>query len=286
MKKRNVRIILSVLIILAILTGVTVWQNTGFEVTKYTVSSDRLPDEFIGYKIAQISDLHSRKWDGLANAVKAEEPDIILITGDIINRNDTDFTNAVEAVKSLTEIAPVYFSSGNHEKDNVNYGSLKESLSEIGVTVLDGESVTVKSGDGVIRLSAIGDTDIYNNTSTADEVKIRCDTELSELMNENGDFNILMAHHPEYFSLYSSYSVDLIFSGHAHGGAVTLPILGGIWAPGQGFLPQYTDGVYEKDSSAMVVSRGLSSSAELFHFFTPYEIVICTLTQGELDLYK
>ena len=279
MKKKK---LIAVLLVLAVLIGAAaVWiavTNSRFETVEYTFKSDRVPAAFDGYKIAQVSDLHGKDWEGLSDAVAAAEPDAIFITGDLVSRADEDFRR--ETVSSLVAIAPTYFCTGNHEEDNPNYPAFREALKELGVKVLEDEVETVERGEDKIRIAGLVD---HINTvvkKTADERVSEFDESLKATVDGSGDFTLLLSHQPEYMMLYEAHEVDLVFAGHTHGGAFELPFLGAVWAPGQGFMPSYAGGYYEEGGTAMIVSRGLWKSNEPFHVNCPYELVICTLSQG------
>lgn len=268
------------IVIAAIVAAAAVWitvTNSRFETVEYTFTSDRVPAAFDGYKIAQVSDLHNKEWEGLAEAVAAAAPDAIFITGDLVSRDDTDFQR--DLVSSLVATAPTYFCTGNHEEDNAAYPAIRSALIDLGVKVLEDEFETVTRGEDSIRIAGIVD---HINTvvkKTKDDRVSEFDESLTATVDGTDEFTLLLSHQPEYMMLYEAHSVDLVFAGHTHGGAVELPFIGALWAPGQGAFPAYPGGFYETDSSAMIVSRGLGRSTEPFRVNCPYELVICTLSR-------
>ena len=272
------------LLLAALFAGWIAVTNMGYTVRNYTVKSDRLPPSFDGFVIAQISDLHSRELGSLAADIEAGEPDVILISGDLVSRRDRELPG--ELVSDLVRIAPVYYSPGNHEADNERYPEMRDALRALGVTVLEGESVTLErtTEDGeaqYIRIAGIADPAAVTGDDPADgEVRDAVDAALCTTVDGSDAFTVLISHRPEYMILYEAHSVDVVFSGHAHGGALRLPFIGAVWAPGQGFFPAYDGGLYESEYAAMVVSRGLGKSKEPFRVNCSYELVFCTLKQS------
>ena len=157
-------------------------------------------------------------------------------------------------VKEAVKKAPCYYVTGNHEaRINIfgdEYSLFKAGLVNLGVRVLENESVDITLDKDAISLTGIHDTGFDFTTAAGSLVK--------ESLPEGEGYKILLAHRPEYFEQYEG--ADLIFSGHAHGGQIRVPFIGGLFAPGQGVLPRYDCGVYEEDGRTMVVSRGLGNS--------------------------
>lgn len=267
-----------------LLTAAVIWivrTNSDFEVTQYTVKSDRLPGGFDGFRVAQISDLHSTEWPQLAQTVRDGDIDAIFLTGDLVSRDDTDIPRSLLA--ELCEIAPVYFVPGNHESANEHYDAMRDALGELGVSVLEDSSVLLERGDDIIRIAGLADpllTDAADGDRSDDSMRSTVDTALSSVVDGDDTFTVLLSHRPEYMMLYEAHSVDAVFCGHAHGGGVRLPFIGALWAPGQGFFPTYTWGLYESEYCDMIVSAGLGRSAEPFRVNCPYELVFCTFRQG------
>lgn len=280
--KSFITVMLVLVLVIVLIASVVMFQNSRFETREYFFHSDRLPTAFEGYIVAQISDLHNSPLDGLSDAVRDGEPDIILITGDLVSYDDTDMTPAIDFVRDLCEIAPVYFSQGNHDAGNKQYPKLRQSLVELGVNVIEDSFVEIEKDGDKIRIGGICDPVLISDTDSGeDSIRNAIDLSLSKVMNGDGLFTVLMAHRPEFLHLYNAYSADIVFCGHAHGGAVSIPFAGPIWAPGQGFFPKYTHGIYDETDTVMIVSRGLGKSAEPFRFNAPYELVFCKMTQAD-----
>lgn len=274
MKKRICLICIAILLAAA-LVGWIAWGNTALMTTELTVSSARLPREFSGLRIAQVSDLHNAVFgeenETLLARLTEASPDVIVITGDLLDARRTDVATALPFVQNAAQIAPTYYVTGNHEARTEEYAALENGLLEAGVTVLRNCSVLLRRGEAAIRLSGIDDPDISS--------EIPFDERLAALSGE--EFTVLLSHRPERFEKYVSAKIDLTFSGHAHGGQFRLPLIGGLFAPNQGFFPHYDAGLYSKNGSVMVVSRGLGNSAFPFRFLNRPELVVVTLYPTE-----
>ena len=287
---RIVRKLVKWLLVLALAALCTVWlvvTNGRYEIVEYTVSSDRLPAVFEGFRIAQISDLHSRQWGTLADDVAAGKPDIIVISGDLVSRDDDKLPT--ELIKRLVAVAPTYFSPGENEALNENYPEMREELVSLGVQVLEDSQIGIvktaeypdRTENGEICIAGIADPASSAGEGASDlELRVAADRSLSATVDGSDAFTVLIAHRPEHLMLYEAHSVDVVLAGHAHGGSLRVPLLGEIYARGQGFFPAYVGGVYESEYCAMVVSRGLGKSGEPFRVNCPYELVFVTLTQG------
>lgn len=248
------------------------WQNNGLMLTKMTYRGD-IPVGFDGYRILQVADLQNkvfgREQEPLLRMIERSAPDIIVLTGDLLDRNRTDVDTAMGLIRRIVTMAPVYFVSGNHEHQSGEWDRLAEEMTEAGVTILDnGKSVIPRNGD-TITLLGLADKKVNPNYAQV----------LHTLMaGQEDSYNILLSHRPELFETYVAAGVDLIFTGHAHGGQMRIPFLQqGIFAPHQGFFPKYTEGMHEKDGTVMVVSRGLGNSSFPLRLFNRPELVEVTL---------
>ena len=250
------------------------WQDNGLMLTKMAYEGD-IPQNFNGYKILQVSDLQNkvfgRNQKPLLKKIHESSPDIIVITGDLLDRHEgrTDVDSAMDFINEIIHIAPVYFVSGNHEHQSGEYDALLEELIAAGVTVLDnGKSIIDRNGE-TITLIGLADKSVNQYY----------DKMLHTLMTGQEDsFNILLSHRPELFETYVKENIDLAFTGHAHGGQIIIPFLRqGVFAPHQGFFPKYTEGMHEKDGTVMVVSRGLGNSSFPFRIFNRPELIEVTL---------
>lgn len=260
------------------------WQNNGLVVTKMEYKNDRIPGGFQEYRIVQVSDLHNKEF-GQGNAhlldkLRECQPDIIVVTGDLIDSRNTNITVAVRCTEQMSEIAPVYYVPGNHEYNSGQYAALKEELVAAGATVLDNSGLILEREGDQIALMGLADTAFFEYSN--DYMAGSNDTfarEVADLATEyQGMFTILLSHRPEKIKLYAHQNIDLVFSGHAHGGQFRLPLLGGLVAPDQGLFPKYTSGLYELDGTGMVVSRGLGNSIVPLRIFNRPELVVVKLS--------
>lgn len=278
-RKDKAFIVILILEILALIfASLGIWiayTNFNIEVSYYEVKDDIIPDEFDGFKIAHISDLHDRDWHGELEAlVAAEKPDIIVITGDIVDRTDKYFYNSLDFVKEAVKIAPVYFVSGNHEADMREYKFLLNALKDCGARILDDESVFIEKNGAYINLIGLKDpsfTDKDDDFSYASMLESKINS-----LEQKDHYNIVLSHRPEYFDSYAETDANLVLCGHAHGGQVILPGGKGVFSPGQGFFPEYTQGMHTKNMTSMIVSRGLGDSA-LPRVNNMPELVVITL---------
>ena len=275
MKKRIFIISLSIVAVLSFaFVAWMLWGNFAVTVSQYRVESDELPSAFEGFRIAQISDLHNDELgDGNAwviSALKSTSPDIIVITGDFIDKSRTDISIAIELAGEAALIAPTYYVSGNHEAtlSSKDYAELCARLASVGVTVLENDSVEIEKNGEYITLVGLSDQN-FGRSPLNDE--------LLSLRGEESDFSILLAHRPRDFAQYATCGYDLVFSGHLHGGQFQIPFFGGLYAPSYGLFPEYDGGMYEIEGSVMIVSRGVGNSSFPIRFNNPREIVLVEL---------
>lgn len=240
MKKRK-KIIICLAVLCILLLCQIYWANFELELNSYTVTIQNLPESFDGFKIAHVSDVHDLELEKLLELLQDAQPDIIAITGDL-----TDGGNILDHVEQLLEIAPCYYVPGNHESRMDDYPSFRESLKTLGVTVLENESVTLTLDAQTLTLAGLKDPAFADTDYIA---------ALDSLESE--DCTILLSHRPELFDEYVQRGFELVLSGHAHGGQVRLPFVGGVIAPGQGIFPEYDGGLYQKNETSMIVSRGI-----------------------------
>lgn len=275
-KKKTICILSGILLILIVWTA---WGNAALELNTYTISSRGLPDAFDGYRIAQVSDLHNAEFgDGnqrLLDMLREAEPDMIAITGDLIDSRKTNIAVALAFAEEAVRIAPCYYVSGNHEARVPEYRELKAGLEAAGVTVLDDARVEIEISGKSITIIGVNDPSFHADYLTSDAAVM--DRKLSELSSEDAGFTILLSHRPELFDTYVAHDMDLVLTGHAHGGQFRLPLIGGLIAPNQGLFPKYDDGLYSEGNTNMIVSRGLGNSIIPFRFNNRPEVVLIEL---------
>ena len=233
--------------------------NNKVIVSRYVISSPKIPKNFNKYKIAHISDFHNCPLGNqIVKKLKKEHPDIIVITGDLIDSTQTDIDVSLCFVKELLPIAPVYYVTGNHEAAISDYPKFEKRLKELGVSVLDERQIDLTKNGESICLTGIGDANMRDRFEP--KYKNRIANKLSNLPIHEEKFNILLSHRPEEFGTYSTFGYHLVLTGHAHGGQIRIPFIGGIYAPSQGFFPEYDAGVYTVGDMNMIVSRGIGNS--------------------------
>ncbi len=278
MKKRNILLILVALIFIICVIW-TIWGNTALELNTYTIESEKLPKSFDGYKIAHVSDLHNNEMgennENLLAMLKDSSPDIIAITGDIVDSRNTDIEIALQFANEAEKIAPCYYITGNHEARVSEYESLKKGLIEIGVTVLEDKSISLEKSGEDITLMGVDDPSFITDYLFGDDEEVMQD-KLSELKSENS-YTILLSHRPELFKIYVENDIDLVLSGHAHGGQFRLPFVDGLYAPNQGLFPEYDSGLYTEENTNMIVSRGIGNSLFPFRFNNRPEVILVKL---------
>lgn len=268
MKKRH-KILLILLILFLVFSF---WQNNDLTTTKYTYSSEKITTEMDGYKIVQISDLHNKRFGKnqtrLLKAVSKENPDIIVVTGDLAEPGHTD--HAMDFMEGAAKIAPVYYVTGNHENwmTDDEKQKLMKSLSEKGIIILENETKEISCGTESFLIAGLADENLGDDT-------------LHNLLEEtNKEFVLVLAHEPQYLERYSREKVDLVLTGHAHGGQFRIPFVGGLIAPDQGFFPKYTSGRHEMSDTVMFISRGLGNSVIPVRVFNRPEIVSIELRKN------
>lgn len=284
MKKRHksMKWLIILVVLIICIVPFSIWQNNSIVITQTDFVNDKIPDAFDQYKIVQISDLHNKLFganqEKLLNKVRIEKPDIIVVTGDLVDQRKYNLEKSMLFIKGAVKIAPVYYVSGNHEAWSGNYETIKKSLIDAGVIVLDNAEFVISRGDATIKLLGVSDPD-FLTSSYLEGTNTTILDETFNLWSEGDakDFKILLSHRPELFDLYSAAKMDLVFSGHAHGGQIRLPFVGGLVAPDQGFFPKYASGSFTEGSTTMFVSRGLGNSIVPQRLFNRPEIVVVML---------
>jgi hypothetical protein len=261
--KKFLKIAIISFTVIALLIPFLIWENNNIVISEYTKISNQIPDSFNRFTIVQISDLHSKAFKGrLVSKIANLNPDLIVITGDLIDSSDKNIEVAEQFVKQAVNLADVYFVTGNHEYLSSQYSQLLNMLDEYGVTVLDNSYEKIIEGNDSINIYGISDTEYAPDTNL----------ELS-----SDDFNIVLCHKPYNPELFSKMEADLVFSGHAHGGQIRIPFVGGIIAPDQGFFPKYSEGLHNYENTSLVISRGLGNSIFPLRLFNRPELVVVRL---------
>lgn len=279
-KKKKKTIALAVIAVIVALVVWTAWGNTALQLNTYTISSEELPDAFDGYRIAHISDLHNAEMgDGnkkLLAMLREAEPDIIAITGDMIDSRNTNVAVALAFAEEAMLIAPCYYVTGNHEARVFEYEELKTGLEAVGVVVLDDERMELVLPSESITLLGVDDPSFYTDYLFGDAATV-VSSKLAQLTTEEIGFTVLLSHRPELFDVYEESGMNLVLSGHAHGGQFRLPFVGGLIAPNQGLFPEYDSGLYTDGDTNMIVSRGIGNSIFPFRFNNRPEVILVEL---------
>ena len=267
--------------IIIALSAVIYYQNKRIDVTRYDVYDEKLPQGFDGVRIVQISDLHNSSFGKhnvrLIGEIKAAEPDYIFITGDYIDARKVDFKATDFLSQNITEIAPVYFCTGNHERRHAYVlKKLEKSFRKHGVRSLRNSYVYLSRSDSRIRLIGSDDPAFLKRKLDNEEKEELLYERLSHLCSER-DYNILLSHKLNYYRIYESSGADLVFSGHAHGGQFRFPSGIPLYTPDEGFFPRYAQGLHKIGNMILIVSRGLGQSIIPFRINNSPELVIVTL---------
>lgn len=276
------KLLIPFLIIVLLIVLFLIWQDNSIVITNLDYKSPRVPDGFDGFVVAHISDLHNKRFGKdqwyILKKLESSSPDIIVVTGDLIDRRRYDLETAMDFIGGAVKLAPVYYVSGNHEAWCGDYETIKKRLTSSGVTVLDNESAIIQRGRDCINVLGAADPAFYSSSDSGQTVTSEMRRSLDKWSELDG-LKLLLSHRPELIELYKDAGMDIVFSGHAHGGQIRLPFVGGILAPGQGFFPKYTSGMYTEGSTSLVVSRGLGNSVFPFRIFNRPEIVVVSLNK-------
>ena len=283
----NKKIVVLICITL-ILISILMCFSKKIDVTKYTISNKKIPEEFNGFKIVQLSDFHSEGYrdttERLIDKVKNINPDIIVMTGDMVSWDMEDIEEVKILIKSLVELYPIYYIDGNHEHlaeilHPGKYVAFIEFMKELGVTTIKNDYIEIYKGDKSINLYGInlpldGATGLYVNKFQLEKNYV--EKTLQEV--DNDKFNILLAHTPTFIKQYSQWGADLVLCGHMHGGIVRIPFTNiGLLSPERTIFPKYAAGKFKVNGSIMIVNRGIGGSSFDLRLFNNPEITVITL---------
>lgn len=277
MKKRSAIIIGFIIAVIRFL-----WVQDKKIVTSFhAFKSDRVSLSFDGFRMTQVSDFHNmyigKDSRILLEKVRETSPDVILVTGDVIDRRTPNEKRALKFLRDLTEIAPTYYVTGNHEAYYRKFEDFYTKVIMTDVISVCDRDAYVHRGDDYIKISGVHDVRVFG-----DDTNLNLYDEYAEYLEERftdmeDKLTILLAHRPDLIHMYSKYDVDMIFSGHAHGGQFRVPFIGGLYAPDQGVLPKYTEGMHEMNGSKMYISRGLGNSRFPWRLFNKPELIVVDL---------
>lgn len=265
--------ILAALILIGVLSLLIYDSNYNLDAEEIIVPLEGLPEEFDGFRIIHLSDLHGATFGTdnikLLDIIENAQPDIIAITGDIVE-NSENISELRKTAEDIVKIAPTYYVSGNHEYATGKSSVIFQILRDVGVTVLRNQSEVIEHQDGEIIILGIDDPNGRADMITLDEA-----TRLAR--KKSGSVMIALSHRYERFDEYVELGIPLVLTGHAHGGLIRLPFTDGLIGPGRVILPKYTNGLYSKGSTIMITSRGIGNASFSFRLFNRPHIPIITL---------
>lgn len=278
--KRRKRRIFSLLILLAVSAGlaaVYLWlqgENGSIGIKTYHIGTDKVDG---AYRIVLMSDLHNSEFGDhnadLVQAVKEQEPDMILMCGDMVNKDDPDVSVVTELCGQLTETADIYYILGNHEgvlmyEEGGYKVPLDAYLTELGVTVCYNGEYTIENGDTPLHLFAV--------SMEEESYEAKPDLQKAfELFTEEEGFKIVASHYPAIlYGTLRGKEYDLAVAGHYHGGLVNIPGKGGLYHTDTGFFPEYYGGIYRLDHAQLIVTRGLGNSSFIPRINNQPELVL------------
>lgn len=256
------------------------------DITKITIKAFRIPDGFKNTKILHISDLHNACFGNgqkvIIKTIRGLEPDYIFITGDLIDRKYRKMRNAIDLIKGIKAIAPIYYVTGNHEWESKETGRVfLEKLHEVGVNILHDQVINLERNGQSIQLMGIDDPYCLNQKKDAVYDRVSSKFFLIRFRNlfkeKKKGCVFLLSHRPEFIHFYAKAGIDVVFSGHAHGGQIRIPGIGGILAPHQGFFPKYAEGIVKENNTLMIISRGLGNSTFPIRINNHPELILATL---------
>lgn len=265
-------LIIIIIVLLLVVTVFAIDSNTRIVTTEYEVYSKRLPEVFDGFKVVQLSDLHGKEFGDdnskLLDAVRKARPDIIALTGDLFDEY-TDPDYAKEICEELLAIAPVYYVSGNHEW-TINPRDNFDEMEEVGAVVMRNEYVTLERDGESIVLAGVDDPNgPYDMISREDFV--------AEIKGDTDDYILMLSHRNTEFETWSSLDVDLVLSGHAHGGIIRIPGIGGVLIHKEDLQEKRIEGTFTDGNTTMIVSRGIGNAGLVPRLFNNPEIVVAIL---------
>lgn len=274
-KSKKTKILLSILLVVAVLLGAVgisaIIDSNRIEKTFYQVKSNKVTDNI---RIVCLSDMHLKEFgkdnEYLIHEVDKLSPDIIALVGDMNMENKPDkYDVVINLCVKLNEIAPVYYSLGNHEIDAMLFGgsNIYKDVKKAGIKILNNETETVTIGGTAI--------DIIGLTQNPAEFEEYGKEFFDKAMSATDNFKLVLNHYPEqFFGTLDDYNIDLALAGHAHGGQVRLPWIGGLYAADQGFFPKLCDGYHEIGNSRLLITRGLGKSGLCPRIFNKPEIMV------------
>lgn len=278
---KRILIILGVLfLVCGLFAGYVAYDDHRIGMSSYEIYSPKLPEAFQDYNILLITDFHnSYFYDKVAQKVKEAKPDVILLGGDIATLNneyEKTSANAVRLIGQLKDTAPIYMVTGNHEAYNNFKGAIQESFKQAGAKIIDKKDIYLEKDGKSIRLFGMKDPGIPDGgLAQSKQIKEYLNGVKKEMKEE--EFNILLTHRANLFPIVAPAGFDLVLSGHLHGGLIRIPFVGGLVSPDREWFPEFTSGIYFRDKTKMVVSRGTDYDTSRLRVLNGPEVVKVTL---------
>ena len=265
--------------------------NRQLIVDRDTMYCSKLPDAFEGKKIMLMADLHRKKFGkdycNLLDTVRAASPDMIIMAGDLYSRGETKIGEKVRLLTALNDIAPTYYTAGNHEPDDPELlDAMLCKAKSLGVHALKNELAVVCSGGERLNIYGLQLPLKYfiNKDGSYHDLPVPDENTIARYLGtpDSNCCNLLIAHNPLFFPAYEKWGADLVLSGHVHGGIARVPFWGkGILSPRLVLFPKYDGGLFRIGKSSMVVSRGLGMHTLHMRFWNPGELVVLELNPEE-----
>lgn len=293
--KKAKKILLSIFIMMASPILFLYYQANFLDISTYSIKSKKIPETFHGYKILLLTDLHSKEFGKenwyLINNINEIDPDIIVVTGDMMNARKDNGNVFLSLASKLVKDFPIFYIDGNHElltkvndkrTGNIIYSNYIQQLERMGVHMMNDKKIILNKGEDVIHLRGINIPLIFYS---APDVEVPIDFDQMYMEEKIGQrtkntYEILLAHYPKYIQAYKEWGADLVLSGHHHGGMIRLPFIGGMISHEGAFFPEYDAGVYKVANTKMVVGRGLGNHTYNIRVFNRPEIVVIQLEKG------
>ncbi len=273
-KKRRSRLPLAAAAVALALAAILADSRWRLELEEYELFSERLPAGFDGFRIVQISDLHGAEFGEdnrrLVEAVRGAKPELIALTGDLISEKE-EIPVVAALCEQLASIAPCYFVSGNHDAGSRALRELRAALESVGVKYLANEYLPLERGGDRIVICGVEDPIAWATMPDPNKVIASLRAEYPD------DYVLFLGHRNDFAEKYPLLDVDLILSGHNHGGVVRLPFAGGVLGNNGELFPEYDGGLYHTYCYDLVISRGLVGAGPIPRFLNPPHIPVITL---------
>lgn len=278
---RFILILLSAFVLaIAVVVGYFFITSKNLTINKYSLNESVISS----IRILQLSDLHNAEFgdnnEELIDLVKKQSPDLIVMSGDMINRDEENLDIITDLISSLSDVAPIYYGYGNHEVDWIeSFGfDLEDKLTQAGAVVLNNSYRDVSVNDSELRIGGYMGYYRQPGMLTQDEEQKKIELDFANDFENTDRLKILINHIPTQWvdwDYINIYPVDVVFSGHYHGGAIRIPIIDqGLYAPYVGWFPPYTKGMFTGSQATCVLSTGLGSEHNIPRLNNPPDIVI------------